>query len=202
MPHLQRGILALAVLSLAFAAGACNKGPAEAALKLADQALAAAKPDLERYAPEELTALTNAASEAHANFEKGNYTDALKAAQGMPAKIQAAAAAAGKKKDELVDAWTRLSGEMPGLVQGLTAKVTELGAAKKLPKGMDAVTLANAQGSLASITEAWGLATAAFQGGDVPRALKLAQDVETKATALAGVVGLAPPQPPQTASVN
>lgn len=200
MRHPKREILALAVVSLAFASGACNKGPAEAALKLADQALAAAKPELERYAPEELTALTNTASEAHANLEKGNYTDALKAAQGLPARIEAASALAARKKEGLVAGWTRLSGEMPSLVQGLTAKVAELGAAQKLPKGMDAVTLANAQGSLATINEAWAQATAAFQGGDVPRALKLAQDVETKATALAGVVGLAPPPPPATAS--
>ena len=51
MRHLTRGIAALAVASLALLAVACNKGPAEAALAEADQALAAARPDLERYAP-------------------------------------------------------------------------------------------------------------------------------------------------------
>jgi hypothetical protein len=50
--------------------------------------------------------------------------------------------------------------------------------------------LASAQTDLASVTQAWTEATAAFQGGDVPRALKTAQDVKAKADALAGMLGL------------
>jgi len=42
---------ALALVALACLAGACNKGPAKAALEEVDQALAAAGPELETYAP-------------------------------------------------------------------------------------------------------------------------------------------------------
>ena len=136
MRHLTKGIAALAVASLALFAVGCNKGPAADALDAADQALAAATPEIERYVPEELGSLTSAAQAARSEFEKGNYTEALKAAQALPAKIQAALAAATAKKDQLVAAWNDMSGSLAGLVQAITGKVTGLAAAKALPKGM------------------------------------------------------------------
>ena len=52
--------------------------------------------------------------------------------------------------------------------------------------------LAAAQADLGSVTQSWTEATAAFQGGDVPKALKTAQDVKVKADGLAGMLGLTP----------
>jgi hypothetical protein len=101
MCRLTKGIAVLAVASIALLAVGCNKGPAQDALDVADQALAAARPELEKYAPEELGSLTRAAQAARAEIEKGNYTEALKAAQALPAKIQAALAAATARKDQL-----------------------------------------------------------------------------------------------------
>jgi hypothetical protein len=190
MRHLTKGIAALAVVSLALFAGACNKAPAEAALNAADQALAAAKPEIEKYVPEQLGPLDTAVQAARSEFEKGNYTESLKAAQALPPQIQAALEAASVKKDELVAAWNSLSGALPGQVQAITEKVTGLAAAKALPRGMTKDMLASAQTDLGSVTQAWTEATAAFQGGDVPKALKTAQDVKAKADALAGMLGL------------
>ena len=143
--------------------------------------------------PEELGSLTSAAQAARSELEKGNYTEALKAAQALHAKIQATLAAATAKKDQLVAAWNDLSGRLPGLLQAITGKLTGLAGAKALPKGMTADTLAAAQTDLGSVTQAWSEATAAFQGGDIPKAVQTAQDVEAKADALAGRLGLAGP---------
>jgi hypothetical protein len=200
MRHLKKGIAALAVVSLALFAAGCNKGPAQAALAVADQALAAATPEIQKYVPEELGALTSAAQAARSEFEKGNYTEALKAAQALPAQIQAALAAATVKKDQMVAAWNDLSGSLPGTVQAITGKLTGLAAAKALPKGMTQDMLATAQTDLGSVTQAWTEATAAFQGGDIPKALKTAQDVKTKADALARMLGLAGPAAPPAVS--
>ena len=60
--------------------------------------------------------------------------------------------------------------------------------------------LATAQTDLGSVTQAWTEATAAFQGGDIPKALKTAQDVKTKADALAAMLGLAGPAAPPAVS--
>lgn len=190
MRHLTKGIATLAVASLALFAGACNKGPAEAALNAADQALAAARPEIEKYVPEELGSLTAAVQAARSELEKGNYTEALKAAQDLPARIQAALAAATARKDQMVAAWNEVAGSLPGVVQAITDKVTLLSAAKALPKGMTRDMLATVQTDLGSVTQAWSEATSAFQGGDIPKALKTAEGVKAKADALAGMLGL------------
>jgi DNA-binding XRE family transcriptional regulator len=192
MRHLTRGTAALVVVALALFAGACNKVPAEAALKAVDQALEAAKPELQKYVPGEFAALADAAKGAHAQFEKGSYTEALKVAQGLPAKIQAAVEAADKKKDELTATWNQLSGSLPTMVDAIKAKVTELAGPKKLPKGIDKAEVETAQSDLGTITQAWTEATAAFQGGDIPKAVQTAQDVKAKAEALASLIGLSP----------
>jgi hypothetical protein len=194
MSDLSKGAAALALASLAVFA-ACNKGPAEEALKAADQALAAAQPDIQKYVPEELAPLTAAMQAARSQLAQGHYTEALRVAQGMPVKIQASLTAAAAKKEELVAAWNEVSAGLPSLVQSITAKLAELAAAQRLPKGQDEATLAAAQTDLGSVTRAWTEAAAAFQGGDVPRAVRTAQDVQAKALALATMLGLtaAPP---------
>ena len=190
MRHLKKGIAALAVVSLALLAGACNKGPAEAALKATDQALAAATPEIQKYVPAELGALTSAAQDARAQFEKGNYTEALKAAQALPARIEAAVAAAAAAKEKLTATWNEMSGSLPGLVQSISDRVTALATAKALPRGMTKDVLASAQTDLGTVTQAWTEATAAFQGGDIPKAVSMAQDIKVKADALAGMLGM------------
>jgi hypothetical protein len=191
----SKGAAALALASLAVFAAACNKGPAEEALKAADQALAAARPEIETYVPEELTPLTAAMQAARSQLEQGHYTEALRVAQGMPVRIQAALAAAAAKKEQLVAAWNEASAGLPSLVQSITARLAELAAAPRLPKGLDEATLAAAQTDLGSVAQVWGEAKAAYQGGDVPRAVRTARDVQAKAEALAALLGLtaAPP---------
>ena len=196
MRHLTKAIAVLGVATLAFLAAGCNKGPAETALKVADQALEAAKPELVKYTPDELTSLTTAITDARAQFDKGNYTEALKAAQGLPARIEAAVAAAAAKKEELAKAWAGISEAVKPAVEGLSAKVAELAAMKKLPRGLDAAKLATAQTDLGAITSAWAQAGEAFKGGDIPGAVKMAQDVKAKAQALSDKLGLTPAAAP------
>ena len=195
MRHLTRGIAALALVSLALIAAACNKAPAKASLEAADQALAAATPEIQKYAPAELAPLTSALQAARSELERGNYTEALKAGQALPAQIQAALAAAAVQKGQLTAAWNDLSGSLPGKIQAIAGKLSGLAEAKTLPRGMTREKLASAQTDLASVTQAFSEATAAFQGGDIPGALKTAQDVKAKVDALAGTLGVAAPAP-------
>jgi len=191
-----RRIAALAVASLGLLAVACNKRPAEEALAVADQALAAAKPDLEKYAPDELASLAAAAQQARGQLDQGHYTDALKAAMGLPSRIREAVAVAAAKREQLVTAWDEISRRLPGTVEGLTARVAELEATQKLPKGMDEAGFAAARAEVESVVRAWSEAAAAFQRGDVPGAVRTAREVEAKAEALAGMLGRAAPPAP------
>jgi len=202
MRHLTKGAAALAVVSLVLFSVGCNKGPAEAALNATDQALAAARPEIEKYLPDELAPLTNAAQAARSEFEKGNYTEALKAAQDLPARIQATLAAATARKDQLAATWNELSSSLPGQLQAIQERVAGLAAAKALPKGMTRDMLATAQTDLGTVTQAWTEATTAFQGGDIPGALATAQDVKSRAAALAGMLGLAAAPTPPSGPAN
>jgi phage shock protein A len=184
--HLTKGIAALALCFLPLVA-ACNKGPADAALKEAEQALASA-PDIERYAPAEFTAITATIRDARADLDAGRYTDALRSAQALPDRILAAGEAAGKSKQQEAAAWNDLAAGLPTQIEGLTARLTALAAANALPKE----TLAAVQGELASLTQTWGEATTAFEAGDIPKAVAAAQEGKAKAESLAGRVGLKP----------
>jgi hypothetical protein len=196
MRYLTQALAVLAVAALSILATGCNKGPAETALKASEQALEAARPELARYTPDELESLTTAIADARRQFEKGNYTEALKAAQGLPARIDAAVSSAAAKRDELAKAWAGISDAVQPAVDSLTTKVAALAAMRKPPRGMDAARLGSAQADLGALTTAWAEAGEAFRSGDVPRAVRIAQDVRAKVTALSDLLGLAPPAPP------
>jgi hypothetical protein len=185
-------VAALAVAAVWLSAAACNKGPAESALAGAGQALAAARADLASYAPQELEALDGALAAARADLANGRYTESLKAAQELPSRIADALAAAEARKGELTASWKGLAESLPGAIEALAARTTALAAADSLPRGLTRDALAVAQADLGALTQSWTDATAAFQGGDVAKAVTLARDVKAKADALASRLGLVP----------
>jgi transposase len=193
----MRTLRLTALLVACSLAAACGKGPAEAALKAADQALEAARPEIEKYVPEEFTALSGAAKAAREKFDQGDYKAALAAAQDLPGKVQAAAAAAAAKKEALTQTWGALQASVPAMVEALKNRVTQLVSMKKLPKGMDATQLGAAKNELDAITQAWGEASAAFQAGNLLQAVDKANAVQTRVAAAMTSVGLsASPAPP------
>lgn len=182
-----------AVLILVLALAGCGKAPAQAALTAADQAIASAKPEVEKYVPEELTKLTAAVADARSKFDAGNYKDALAAAKDIPASATAALDAAKAKKDELTGKWNEMQGSMPAVVQGLTDRIGSLEAMKKLPKGFDKTQLETAKASLAQVTTDWTAAGEAFNGGDLLGALAKADGVKAKTDEITTILAAATP---------
>lgn len=191
--------LAVLLAAAALAAG-CNEGPAEAALKIAEEELAAARPELARHVPRELERLEAAIRDARAEVGKGHYTDALRAAQGLPARIAAASATAEVKKEELSRAWAALARALDPAIEALVARMAEAAAPDRLPKGMPPDGLAAAQAELGAIRVEWARAGEAFRSGDVPEALRAAQDVKVRVEALSAAAGLARPVPKPAAT--
>jgi hypothetical protein len=188
---LVRGIAAFVVGSLVFLAVACNKGPADDALKAAEQALAAA-PEVERYAPEEFAAVSGILREARASYATGRYTDALRAVQALPDRIAAAAATAAKRKEQSAATWSALSADLPARLEALSERLTLLSSADAI----SSERLAAAQAELATLSQGWAAATAAYEAGDVPRAVTAAQEGKSKADSLAGRLDLKPAPAP------
>jgi hypothetical protein len=201
MRHVNGEFAALAVACLALLAGGCNKVPAETAIAAAEQQLAAVRTDLERYAPDRLAALNDTLTKARAALAEGHYTDALKAAQALPEQIRLAAGAASAKKEQLSAAWSELSAALPGPVQAVTDRAAALAGAASLPRGLTPEAFASAQAEVAAVTREWNEATAAFEAGDVPKAIEMARDVRARADALAATLGvIKAPAPPSAAA--
>lgn len=188
------------ILILVLAMAGCGKAPAQAALTAADAAIATAKPEVEKYVPEEFGKLTAAAADAKAKFDAGNYKDALAAAQEIPGKATEALKAAKAKKDELTAKWTATEAAMPDTVKGLTDRLASLQGMKKLPNGIDKAQLETAKTTLASVTADWTAATEAFKSGDLMGALTKGDGVKAKSDELAKLLQLAPPPPAPTAA--
>lgn len=179
----MRGLaLALGVMALA---AACGKGAAEQALQAANSALDQARPEIEKYVPGELTAITTEMSKAKAAFDKGDYKRALAAGQGVVAKVQSAVEAATKKKDELVAAFGQLESTLPGLVDSLKVRLQKLARTQTLPAGLDQATVETAQANLETVSKSWTDAMSKFDAGDVVAAMTQASDVKTKVEEMA-----------------
>lgn len=196
-------------LKMAAAAAACallvacssDKGPADLALKAADQAIAAAVPEAEKYVPDQLASAQAALKAAQDQFAKGDYKGALAAANDVAAKAKDLVAAAAAKKEELTKAWTEASGSLPKMIEAIKSRVDILGQSKKLPKGMDAAKLTQAKEGLAALTTAWDAASAAFGSGDVQGALEKAKGLKEKGTEIMALLGMqAAPAAPEAAA--
>ena len=177
----MRKFLVCCLMILPLVVVGCSKGPAEAALKAADEAIAKAKPEAEKFVPEQFKALTDAAAAAKANFDKGDYAAVLTAAKDLPAKAAEVMTAATAKKDELTGQWNELGKVIPAKMLDLTDKVNALAAMKKLPKGVDAARVEEIKGKLAEMTGAWTKATETFGSGDIMGAIQLGNNVKDSA---------------------
>jgi hypothetical protein len=168
----MRKFLVCCLMILPLVVVGCSKGPAEAALKAADEAIAKVAPDAEKFVPDEFATLTAAAAAAKASFDKGDYAAALAVAKDLPAKATEVMTAATAKKDELTGQWNVLSKDMPILVADWQKKIDELIASKKLPKTATPERIAEITAKFAEVGATWTKATEAFNAGDIKGALE------------------------------
>jgi hypothetical protein len=183
----MRKLLILGLMVVPMFAAGCSKGPAEAALKAADEAIAKVAPDAEKYVPEQFKTLTDAAAAAKASFDKGDYAAALAVAKDLPAKATEVMTAATAKKDELMGQWNVLSKDMPILVADWQKKFDELLASKKLPKTATPERIEEMKAKMADVTATWTKATEAFNAGDIKGALENGNAVKASVDWMASV---------------
>lgn len=184
-----RSSFSLALLA-AIAIAGCSKAPAAAALKTADDAVAAARRDGEKFAPEQLKALTDAASAAHAQFERGDYAAANSAAEAVVADGQDVVKTAAAKKEATAKAWGELQARVPEAAEAVRAKVAELSGMKRLPKGISAAQLEDAKTGLAALDQDWTEASAAAKSGDLLAALEKGRAASARAQQLKDALSL------------
>ncbi len=181
--------------ALVFAATACSqKDPAQEAITAAENALAAVYDDAQKYVPERYAEVKAELEAARTAFKEERYADAITAVKDLPAHAEQLAkeAVAAKEKAvaQLNTDWVRLSGSLPGLMNGIGTRLTELGAMRRLPAGMDEPLLEEAKAAFTSAQTAWNEAGAAFTAGDLESAVARARNVEAMAQDLVARLGM------------
>ncbi len=181
----------LAVAACVLAVG-CNSGkaPAEAALKLAEEAVNGASAEAERLVPDDFKSLSDDMAAARDAFGKGDYKGALAAATSVQQKANDVLAKAKAKKDELTGQWNSFAESVPKMVEAVKSRVDILSQSKRLPKGLDAAKLTAAKDGLAAATTGWTEAVAAQAAGNWTDAIAKATDAKAKATDAMGQLGM------------
>jgi hypothetical protein len=190
----QVSMLATILLAGALLTGcASDKGPAEAALKAAEETVNAAKAEAAKYVPDQARAVDAALAAAKEKLNRGDYKAALADAQAVASKAKELATAAAAKKAELTKTWESLNAGLPRVVETIKGRVDILSQSKKLPANMTADTLAAAKTGLAEITQQWAAATEAFKGGNLTDAIAKGTAVKTKAADVLTTLGMPVP---------
>ena len=102
----RRAAVAVVAILFVSACAAADKAHATAAIKAAEDAIAAARAsDASKFAADQLSSMDAAVASAKAAFEKGDYASALNQARDVAAKAKELPAAASAKKAELAKAW-------------------------------------------------------------------------------------------------
>ncbi len=196
---IERFLKLAAGLVCVLALVACsNKAPAEAALKVADEAVAQVKASAAKLVPDQMQSLESGLAAAKDKFAKGDYKGAIADAQALPGKAKEVLAAAEAKKAEFTASWSNLSEGLPKMVDAIKSRVDILSQAKKLPQNVTAENLAAAKGNLAEITDGWAKAQEAFKAGDMGAAVASANTLKDKAVKSLELLGM--PVPPAAKS--
>jgi hypothetical protein len=196
---MRRELTWMAALVAGSLALACGKAPAQGALKAADAAIEAARPEVERYAPQEFKSLADLSRVAHDRFNQGDYKGALTQSQALLEQVKAALATAQAKKQELATAWVDLQANLPAMLASATARLGELSGKRRLPAGLDKAKITQAKIEFDAIAQTWTETTASYQKGDVREAVAKARTVKARIEGLMAGLGTTAPAPPAAA---
>ena len=190
----------IAIVGLSLVACASDKGPAELAVKAADDALAATRTEAAQYVPDQLKSVEDGIAALKANLAKGDYKAVLASAPDVTAKARALGDAAAAKKSELAaktaqltKTWTDMAEGLPKMVGALESRIDILSKAKALPAKLDRATFDEAKAGLASVKQTWADAQESFKGGKVEDAVTKATAVKDKTAEIMAKLGMQVP---------
>ncbi|NLA41107.1 MAG: hypothetical protein GX874_06815 [Smithella sp.] len=172
-----------------------EKGPAQLAMKAAEQAVETTKAEAAKLAPKEVAALEAALASAKEKLDKGENKAALVEAQGLVGKAKDILAAAKTKKDELSKQWTELTEGIPQMVEAIQGKVGSLSRLKKLPQNITAEKLAEAKSGLETIEADLAKAQESFASGNIVEAVATATAVKEKTAKAMESLSISAPEP-------
>jgi hypothetical protein len=172
------------------ACGGAEKEATEAAINAAQIAIDSVSSVAAEYVPDQLKSAEDALQRARIALAKGDYATAMAAAKDTVGKVSEMAKAAAEKKEALVEGWASLSESMSKSLRQLKAKLDAFSHGAKLPFGMDRWQLADAKEQYQQLIQAWALATAAAQQGNLGDAIQRASGIRDILERLMEMVGI------------
>ncbi len=179
--------------SLMLMACAGDKGPAELAVKAAEEAVNAVKNEAAKIVPDQVKSLEGALAAVKDKFAKGEYKAVIAEANALAGKAKEALAAAKAKKEELTKKWTEIGQELPKMVAALQSRTDILSKAKKLPANLTADKLGEVKSFLASAKDEWAKAQESFKAGNFADSVNMAASLKEKAAKAMETLGMAVP---------
>jgi len=191
------GYAVLSIAALAIAACSNLQDPAKHAVESVDAAVSSAAPTAQKYRPEQFAALQVRVASLKASFDKGDYNRVLADAPTLLNDIQALAAIAAAKKEQirrnLVGVWPKLSASMPASIAAVQARIDALSKNKRDAAKVD---LPSAKASMADAGALWSKAQDSFTAGDIETAVDTAKEVQNKIDAAAASLKFTLPSAP------
>ena len=177
-----------------FIACGSDQGPAEQAIKAAEEAVNSTKAEAAKIVPDQVKSLESALAAVKEKFAKKDYKAVITEAPSLSGKAKEVLEAAKAKKEELTKSWTDLSAGLPKMVEAIQSRVDILSKSKKLPANLTAEKFAEAKSGLAAAKEEWAKALESFKAGNVTDAVSVANSVKEKAAKTMETLGM--PVPP------
>ncbi len=190
-------VIALFVGTMMLAACSSDKGPAEVAVKAAEEAINGVKTEVGKLVPDQVKSLEDTLAAVKEKFGKGEYKAALAEAQTLTGKAKEVIEAAKAKKEELNKTWTELSGQLPKMVEAVQSRVDILSKSKKLPANLTTEKFEEVKTGLAAAKEEWTKALDGFKEGNIGEAVATATSVKEKAVMAMEALGLPVPGAPE-----
>ena len=178
------------VLAAATLVGCSPERPAQQAIQAAEQALAAAPAEAERYLGADYTAVTDHIAEAKAALEAKNYQGALEHAKLATEGTGGFAAAIEAKKAQFTESWSSMSKDLPAAVTAIEQRVTDLGKMRRLPAGVTKENVAGAQTALSDAKATWTEAMTAYENGNLLDAVTKGTAIQTKMAEVKQMLGM------------
>jgi outer membrane PBP1 activator LpoA protein len=193
----MRSLIAAAAVAAALMLSACSqKEPATRAVTAAEDALATVADDAQKYIPKRYAEVKAELDAARTALGEEKYAEALAAVQEIPAKARTLAEEAAAARDalaaELTGEWTRLTGALPGVLDGIGARLDELAKLRKLPSELDPDAVERAKRDFEIAKNGWTQAVEAFGAGNLEGAAARGLEVERLAREIRQAIGLEP----------
>lgn len=187
-------VLAAMVLAVSLLTACSPQKSAEQAVDTAEQALADIHEIALKYTPQRYGKVKAELDAARSLLGEGKFKEALAIATDLPGKAKEVGGEAITARDKLLAEleveWDTLGSGVPEEISSLESRIGELTGMKRLPKGIDAEALKEAQEWLPTVQQAWTEAQSAHEKGDLEAAVARAAGAQQLAAAL--IKGLTP----------